>query len=121
MCILLICTECGWIVRYRSTNHQTGLKKYKCPHCNDVFTVPIIKENSINFHDKRNIRQVETGGYMIRKTVNGVRESFGTYPDLKTAIVVREKLKENNWDKKSLNKIRKELNIHMIGGHWVWI
>lgn len=36
-------------------------------------------------------------GFLIGKTINGVRKSFGTYKTLEEAITARDELEANNW------------------------
>ena len=47
--------------------------------------------------------------YQIRRTIDGEIIHYGTYPILEDATYVRDKLKENNWDKNKLPLIKRSL------------
>lgn len=57
---------------------------------------------------KNNVRFIrERGGHwQIIKTVNGKKEYFGSYDDLDTAILIRDRLIDVDWDKNLYPEIR---------------
>lgn len=57
--------------------------------------------------DEPHITLKKDGKYMIRKK----SVYYGQYDSLETARKIKQKLIEVNWDKKQLNKIRKEIGV----------
>lgn len=60
------------------------------------------------FDENRLISQHSDGTCTIIKWINGHCKNFGTYPDLESAKVVRDKLIENDWDEDILNDLKME-------------
>ena len=58
--------------------------------------------------DKRYIIQHKHGKCTIYKTIDGYKKSFGTYPDLETAQLVRDRLVECEWDEVVALELKKE-------------
>ena len=63
------------------------------------------KKELIN-QGNRFIRKTKRGKWEIIKTINGKKEYFGSYDDLDTAVIIRDRLVGVNWDKNLYPKIR---------------
>lgn len=64
--------------------------------------------------NKKNIITTKNGEYIIRKTINGVKEYYGTYNSLDTALIVRDKLMNDDWSKKNLSHIKIMAEVHHL-------
>lgn len=63
---------------------------------------------NFTFKEGRYIVQDKKGTCRIYKTINYVKTSFGSYPDYETAKIVRDKLVECNWDKKTAKELKEK-------------
>ena len=78
--------------------NETGLTQKPCKMGGREFP---LKKTSF-------IKKYRNGRCIIYKTVNGVKKSFGTYEDLETAQLVRDKLIESNWDDDVAEELKKK-------------
>lgn len=82
------CMYMHCIKRYREENPTAPRKR------SVKFKTPVIKHYKNPMH---HIKKQSNGKYMVLRTVNGQRKSYGTYDDLNTAVDVRERCISYDW------------------------
>ena len=116
----MLCENCNKPMQWRSTNTETHIAKYKCPHCGQVQTItveiyepPIVEKKPPKNYYCRN------GSFVVRKRKEGKQHYIGTFGNEETAKKVVAEMVKCDWDKNMLPVIYSRLNIHREGKSWV--
>ena len=119
----MFCEECGESMQWRSTNLETHIAKYKCPHCGNVQTCADDYKKVEWKPRAAKYYYVKDGKYVVRgHRVKGSSQPYiGTYANEETAKQVVEKMKECSWNKELLPLIYDELGIRKVGRSWVCV
>ena len=119
----MYCEECESKMRWRCTNKITHISKYKCPNCGHIQTekAEIIQPVEETKKDPKYYYETTKGTFIIRKTIDKEKVSFGTYGNEDTVKKVVSELVKCDWKLDNIPSIRSKLNINKVNRSWVCV
>ena len=92
---------------------EDTLTKYGLSLKEALDQIPLTVDHSPNsrYYCGEEYISARDGGYLIRKTLEGVHTYFGTYDSLDDAMKVRDRIIELGWNKSELDNECLELNV----------